>query len=82
MCAFAVRMYSRAKPITILTSPVRIRRTRAGNVLFAERVDTLYSTVVGEGRFTVNVFLIVMLDLNRRDQVKSVKLNERSRDIN
>jgi hypothetical protein len=50
-----------------------MRRTRAGNVLLAERVDTLYSTVVGEGRFTVNVFLIVKLDFNWKDQVKSVK---------
>jgi hypothetical protein len=73
VCAFAVRMHSRVRPISILTSPVRMRRTRAGNVLFAERVDTLYSTVVGEGRFTVNVFLIVMLELNWKDQVKSVK---------
>ena len=60
MWAFAVRIHSRVRPISILTSPVRVRRTRAETVVLAERVDTLYNTVVGEGRFTVNVFFIVM----------------------
>jgi hypothetical protein len=57
-------MHRRVSPISILTSPVRVRRTRVGTVLVAERVDTLYSTVVGEGRFTVSVFLIMMPDFD------------------
>jgi hypothetical protein len=74
--AFAVRMHRRVSPISILMSPVRVRRIRVGTVLVAERVDTLYSTVVGEGRFTVNVFLIAMLDLdwNFQGQVCRVEM--------
>jgi hypothetical protein len=41
-----------------------VRRSRVVIVVVDERVDTLYSTVVGEGLLTVNVFLIVMSDLD------------------
>ena len=82
MWAVAMRMHSRVRPINILASPVRVRRTRAGTVLFAERVDTLYSTVVGEGRFTVNVFFIVMPDPSRIGKASSVKSMGENCDIN
>lgn len=67
-----MRMHSKVRPINTLASPMSVRRTRAGNVLFAERVDTLYSTVVGEGRFTVNVFFIVSTGSNGIVKLKSV----------
>jgi hypothetical protein len=63
--AFAVRIHRRVRPVSILTRPTMVRRMRVVTVVVAERVDTLYSTVVGEGRFTVNVFFIVMSDLFR-----------------
>ena len=67
-----MRMHSRVRPISILTNPIKVRRTRAGNVLFADRVDTLYSTVVGEGRFTVNMFFMLNSNqLERADPVSS-----------
>jgi len=58
-----------------------MRRTRAGTVVFAERVDTLYNTVVGEGRFTVNVFFIVPIDSNWTTKIDRVKFDGKSRDI-
>jgi hypothetical protein len=59
-----VRMHRRVRPISILTRPMMVRRSRVVIVVVDERVDTLYSTVVGEGLLTVNVFLIVMSDLD------------------